>query len=146
MPAANQLHPNTVPNTPSGAVSNVALLYVPCGSEAEALSITGTLLKEHLAACGNIYPSKSVYSWQGERKEETEYVLLLKTTPDRAARCQARVVELHSYEVPCVILLEPGHANYAYAAWVREQVHTPEGSLAGGVNPSEEQKSASDAE
>src|SRR5436190_5120515 len=98
------------------------MIYVPCGGEQEATRIARTLLDERLIACANVYQSRSLYRWQGQIADETEWMLICKTTPDRATEAERRVLELHSYEVPCVLQIVPGHANPAYGAWVENEV------------------------
>ena len=102
--------------------NDIVLLYVPCGSEDEALRICRALLEERLVACGNIHQTRSVYRWKGEVADEQEYVLICKTTRDRALAASRQARALHSYEVPCVLRIEPAEANYEYAAWVRGEL------------------------
>ncbi len=108
----------------NGQNDEISLHYVPCGSEEEAANIARTLLAEHLIACGNIYPSRSVYVWRGDVAEEQEYLLLCKTSPSRLDPAARRVEQLHSYEIPCIIRFETARANGSYAAWVRENVES----------------------
>jgi len=101
---------------------DLILLYVPCGSEDEARRIAGLLLREHLIACGNIYESRSLYYWKGELADEPEQVLLCKTTPARAAAAATRIRQVHSYDSPCILRIEPASANHEYASWVHSEV------------------------
>jgi periplasmic divalent cation tolerance protein len=100
----------------------IAILYIPCGSEEEARTITETLLNEGLIACGNIYTSRSLYRWQGNLVDELEYVLFAKTTLQRAPQAELRVSELHSYSTPCIVTLRPESVNSSYSEWVGQQV------------------------
>jgi periplasmic divalent cation tolerance protein len=102
--------------------TGVALIYVPCGSEDEAARLAKLLLAERLIACANIYESRSLFRWDGELADEREFVMVCKTTPQRAADAEQRIIELHSYEVPCVLRIEPAHANEPYAEWVAGEV------------------------
>ena len=102
--------------------SRVVMIYVPCGSDEEAVRICQSLLDERLIACGNIYESRSIYRWNGETTDEREFILVCKTMADRADDAERRVLQLHSYDVPCVLRIEPGHANRAYADWVASEV------------------------
>lgn len=102
--------------------AEVSIIYVPCGSEDEAARIARALLGERLIACGNIYRSRSIYEWKGEIADQEEHLLLCKTAPSRAVAAEKRVRELHSYEVPCILRIEPARANYDYASWVNGQV------------------------
>ena len=102
--------------------AQIALIYVPCGSEEEATRIAANLIEERLVACGNIYRSRSIYHWEGEMRDEEEHVLLCKTTSGRVDAARRRVLELHSYEVPCVLKIEGAEANWGYAMWVAGEV------------------------
>jgi periplasmic divalent cation tolerance protein len=100
----------------------VALIYVPCGSDDEATRIARTLLDERLIACGNIYESRSLYRWEGALVDEREHVLVCKTLVSKAQEAEKRIVQLHSYDVPCVISIMPAHVNIEYASWVAGEI------------------------
>jgi len=53
-------------------------------------------------------------------------VAFAKTTADRVDALVARAAELHPYQVPCVVALQPAAALPAYADWVASET-TPEG-------------------
>ena len=75
---------------------------------------------EQLAACVNVLPvMTSVYRWKGAIEEDREQQLVMKTTRDRVAALEARLRELHPYELPEFVVLV-GVASAAYAEWVRE--------------------------
>lgn len=100
----------------------IKLLYVTCGSDAEAREIAGTIVSERLAACANMLPGmRSLYWWDGRMQEEGETVLLLKTTDELAGRTTARVIELHSYDCPCVVAVPVTAGNPAFLDWVAEE-------------------------
>jgi periplasmic divalent cation tolerance protein len=99
----------------------IALVTVPDAAAAEKLG--EALVQESLAACVNILPqARSIYRWQGAVERADELLLVIKTTRDAFERLRARVVELHSYEVPEVIALpiEAGHAPYLQ--WILSSV------------------------
>lgn len=100
----------------------VVIMYVPCGTESEAARIAAILIEEHLIACANIYASRSIYKWEGELADETEYVMWAKTTSARSAAATRRSEELHSYNIPCILTLAPDSVNLAYESWVRATV------------------------
>ena len=105
--------------------AKLALLYVPCGSEEEAVAIAKALLGEGLIACANICESRSLYMWEGELADEREFVLFMKTTVRRIDRARQLINDLHSYEVPCILAIEPTSANDAYVHWVFGQLSSP---------------------
>ena len=58
-----------------------SIVYVTTSSQKESESIGKIIVEEKLAACVNIIPKiSSIYYWKNELQEDTESVLLLKTT------------------------------------------------------------------
>ena len=97
------------------------LLYTPCTDEQEATKIANALVKEKLAACANLFPIKSVFSWKKEVRSEEEFVLLVKTTDEKEKAAKERIIELHSYKVPCVLSFSV-EANTDFASWIATSV------------------------
>lgn len=95
--------------------------YITAGSRDEARRIGRALVEERLAACANILDDMtSIYRWQGAVEEASEAVLIAKTRAELFDRLAARVRELHSYDVPCVVELKVGRGNPAYLDWLRD--------------------------
>lgn len=97
----------------------VLLCLCTCPDADTAGRLAATLVDERLAACVNVLPGvASVYRWQGvvERAEET--LLLAKTTHERLPALQARIAELHPYELPEVIAVEAAGGLPGYLDWV----------------------------
>lgn len=94
------------------------LLYTTFGSKAEARSITRQLVEEDLIACANLVPMASVYRWDGEVVEEDEVLALCKLDAGKKDAVRERLVELHPYDVPCIVFYESVDALEEYAAWV----------------------------
>ncbi len=93
---------------------------VVTAADAGALAaLTRTLVEERLAACGHqIGEIRSVYRWQGAVHDEPEARVALHTRRALVGALAARVVELHAYDVPCVIALPLVGGNPAYLAWI----------------------------
>jgi periplasmic divalent cation tolerance protein len=103
-------------------VSRIVTVYATFGSADEAARISGTLIKERLAACANILGScRSIYRWQGRIEDAEEVAALFKTTAERAEALIARLAELHSYDVPAAIVWPIERALPAYAQWVEDE-------------------------
>jgi periplasmic divalent cation tolerance protein len=104
-----------------------ALLYVTTGSRDEAIMIGRAVVEEHLAACANVLPAMtSIYHWQGAIEQADESVLLLKTISDLVDQVTRRIVELHSYECPCVIALPIESGHPPYLQWIGDSTSTVE--------------------
>ncbi len=100
----------------------VAVLMTAANAE-EADTLARALVEEDLAACVNVVGGiRSVYRWQGEVCSDAEVLLIAKSTRAAFARLEARVRELHSYDVPEVIALPIEEGSSAYLDWLRQQV------------------------
>lgn len=97
-------------------------VYITCSSKEEAMAIGKQVVQDRLAACANVLPGMtSCYWWEGEVQTDEETVLVLKSSAELADRLTARVKELHSYDVPCVVFLPIVDGNPDYLKWLAEE-------------------------
>ncbi len=97
------------------------IVFVTCGSEEEALSISRALVEEQLAACVNlISPVRSIYRWEGKIWDEKEWLLIIKTQRIRFDELEKKVKSLHSYSVPEIIALPIIAGSSSYLDWLAE--------------------------
>ena len=102
----------------SAAESDAIVVLTTLGADADAASLARTLVDERLAACVNILPVMlSVYRWKGAVEQEREQQLVIKTAADRLPALEARVRELHPYELPEFLVL-PASGSRAYLDWL----------------------------
>ena len=94
------------------------------GPTAEVLrAIAGSLVEERLAACVNVLPgATSIYRWEEAVEESEEALAIVKTTADRLGSLETRVRELHPYELPEILAIEPDGGSSVYLNWIRESV------------------------
>ncbi|MDH3732536.1 MAG: divalent-cation tolerance protein CutA [Gemmatimonadota bacterium] len=92
------------------------------GPDVETLrSICRALIEERLIACANVLEGMtSIYRWEGAIEEAPECLAILKTTSDRIEPLEARLRELHPYDVPELVVLDIANGSAAYLDWVRE--------------------------
>ena len=103
-------------------MSEIRLVYVTAASREEAEKIALAVVKERLAACANILgPVHSIYHWEGKLEQNDEVVIVLKTPQVLEGRLTARILELHSYEVPAIVALPVLGGNPAFLDWVRAE-------------------------
>ena len=101
------------------------VIMVLCNVPDAALAqqIAETLVGEQLAACVNIMaPCRSVYRWQGKLENASEVPLQIKTTAVAYPALQARLLQLHPYEVPEIVALPLAAGLPAYLTWVAAEV------------------------
>jgi periplasmic divalent cation tolerance protein len=102
----------------------LALSTFPDESSAEC--VVRKLLEERLIACGSIISGvRSLYLWQGKIEGAGENLVLFKTVEEQSLRFMERLKELHPYEVPEIILLEPGAVLPAYEGWIKDSLRNP---------------------
>jgi periplasmic divalent cation tolerance protein len=95
--------------------------YITAPADAAA-DLARTLVEDRLAACVNRVDCDSVYRWEGEIHEDDEVILLAKTTDDAYPALEARVEELHPYDVPCIERFGEDDVLDAFAAWREDAV------------------------
>ena len=89
----------------------------------EARTIARTLVEEQLAACANLIPcAESIYWWKGVIESSAEVMAFFKTTEAEYETFEARLKELHPYETPEIVALQPSNGLPAYLQWVTENV------------------------
>ena len=84
----------------------VAVIYSTIDDMKDARRIANTLVEEQLVACVNIIPTiESVYRWKGKIANDEEVALIAKTTDKNVKKTIQRIKQLHSYELPDIIVL-----------------------------------------
>jgi periplasmic divalent cation tolerance protein len=102
---------------------SVVSIYAVFADAEEAERIGRTVIEERLAACINVLsPVRSIYRWKGKIDTADEVAAILKTHHWRSDALIARIAELHSYDVPCVVSWPIDKIVGAYADWVEDSV------------------------
>ncbi|MBD2069632.1 divalent-cation tolerance protein CutA [Leptolyngbya sp. FACHB-671] len=102
-------------------LNRYGVVLVTAASKAEAEAIAQTLIQARLAACVSLMPIQSVYTWQGKVHQEEEWQLMIKTDLNQFADVEAKIREIHSYEVPEIIALPILAGSQPYLNWIAEQ-------------------------
>jgi periplasmic divalent cation tolerance protein len=101
----------------------VNLIYITAKDKAEARKIGGELLESKLAACVNIIDNmNSMYVWQGKIQDDTEAILIAKTTEARVPQLIEKVKTLHSYDCPCILSIPVSGGNREFLDWIANEV------------------------
>ena len=84
----------------------VAVIYSTTSKIQDARRIAHTLVQEQIVACVNIIPKiESYYRWKGKIENDEEVVLIAKTTDKNVKKTIQRIKNLHTYELPDIIVL-----------------------------------------
>jgi periplasmic divalent cation tolerance protein len=95
-------------------------------TDRDPLALARTLVEERLVACVNVLPPmQSVYWWNGEVEQAMEHQLVMKTTRDRVEALEARLRDLHPYDVPELLVLPIVDGGELYLKWLTESVRRP---------------------
>ena len=95
-------------------------------ADGDATSLAQRLIDERLAACVNILPAmQSIYRWEGNVEQASEHQLIIKTTAARVDDLKKRIVALHPYDVPEVLVVPVSSGSEEYLLWIHDSVGTP---------------------
>ena len=101
-------------------MTNAACIVLCTFPDADAAqTAAGALVEDRLAACVNILPGvTSTYIWDGKVQIDREALLLAKTSRRALPVLEARIVELHPYDVPEIVAVDITAGLPAYLQWV----------------------------
>ncbi|MBZ4192793.1 MAG: divalent-cation tolerance protein CutA [Candidatus Contendobacter sp.] len=101
-------------------MENQALVvYCTCPDQGVAERIAEAVVAERLAACVNLIPGvTSVYRWEGQLQRDAEWLLIIKTRSAVYPQLEARICQLHPYQVPEIIALPIQAGSAAYLDWI----------------------------
>ena len=97
-------------------------VYLTFPDDETADRIARALVDSRLVACVNIFGAgRSVYRWEQEVVSGPEVFAWAKTTRGCLEDLQAKVTELHPFEVPCAVAYPSQGGLPAYLDWVIEE-------------------------
>ena len=100
-------------------MNDVLLILCTFPSAAQARQIGTLLVERQLAACVNLIPGiESIYRWQGKVETASEVLAIFKTTAAAFPAFEKALTELHPYDVPEIIAVQPAAVAETYTAWV----------------------------
>ncbi len=101
--------------------SEFVLILTTFPEDQDAEALAKALIDERLAACVNILPEmRSVYTWQGKTESAAERQLVIKTARSRVDALEARLKQLHPYDVPEFVLIEIAGGSSDYLSWLSD--------------------------
>jgi periplasmic divalent cation tolerance protein len=99
-----------------------SIVLTTCGSRKEAERIARDILDRRLVACVSILPVKSYYRWKEEFTIDHEYLLVAKTKSEVFTKLKARILALHTYELPEIVSFRIQHGYKKYLDWIDAEV------------------------
>jgi len=102
---------------------NAVTIFTTCGSEETALTIAAAVVDQGYAACVNILPSiKSYYYYKGGTHLDEEVMLMIKTSRDQFDAVARVITELHTYEIPEILMVPVEACSEGFLEWIEESV------------------------
>jgi periplasmic divalent cation tolerance protein len=104
-------------------MSSFVIVLTTFPAEGHADVLARMLIDERLAACVNILPAmQSIYRWEGAVDEATERQLIIKTAADRVDAVRQKLLEVHPYELPEILVLPVSGGSEKYLQWIAASV------------------------
>lgn len=89
----------------------------------EAVYMAQKVVQKRLAACAQLSRGvQSFYWWNDSITDSEEYVLSMKTTPQKYGLLERFIVHNHSYETPEILGVQVDHVTEEYSQWLRQEV------------------------
>jgi periplasmic divalent cation tolerance protein len=98
------------------------MVLTTVSTETSARTLAHALVNERLAACVSFHVVRSIYRWNGAIEESEEYQLKIKANARHTQKLIARIEQLHSYDVPEVLVLPISEGSAPYLNWMSEHV------------------------
>ena len=77
-------------------------------------------MESRLAACVNILDNmQSIYRWEEKIQEDSEVVLIAKTTESLVSQLIDKVKSMHSYDCPCIVSLPVQDGYPPFLDWIK---------------------------
>ena len=100
----------------------VSIVYSTVDNVQDAKKIARALLEEKLVACVNIIPEiESIYRWKGKIDEDRECIIIAKTTDENVKKTIRKIRELHTYELPDIVVLPIIGGLKEYLNYIEEE-------------------------
>lgn len=105
------------------------VIFTTVGNAEQGRRIAREMVESRLAACVTCLPGlTSIYRWMGRVEEDSEMLLLIKTTGERVDELKAHLLRIHPYEVPEFLILPVRDGGEAFRRWLCEATgHVLEG-------------------
>ena len=88
-------------------------VYTTAPDEKSAETLAKEIVVAKLGSCCNFWPVRTIYSWEGELRDDTEHIILIKTSKKKFDDLEKYIVKNHptpcllSYHSPGMIRTKP---------------------------------------
>ncbi len=102
-------------------MSAACIVLTTVANAEEAKSLATAVIEARLAACAQTMPIASCYWWEGKVVNDSELLVLFKTTTSRYSALEAKILSMHSYDAPEIIRLPIEGGFSKYLAWIETE-------------------------
>ncbi|HPU62874.1 MAG TPA: divalent-cation tolerance protein CutA [Mobilitalea sp.] len=102
-------------------MSEYGIVLTTFESEIQAETVINEIIKNKLAACVQEIKIKSHYTWKNELCHDDEVLVLLKTRKELYPELEKKILEIHPYETPEILMVDVETGSKAYLSWIDEQ-------------------------
>ncbi len=97
----------------------IVLCTAPVGGSEK---MARTLVEERLVACVNVSQVRSYFVWEGRTSIDQEELMIMKTEQRMVEALKKRILDLHSYHVPEIIVIPIKEGHEPYLNWIDQSV------------------------
>jgi len=102
-------------------MSEAVIAFTTTNTKKEASKLARSMVEQRLAACVQLIPKiQSFYEWEGAIRDESEFLLMIKTTQEKVLALREYIDAKHSYECPEFVVVDIDDALPAYLSWIEE--------------------------
>jgi periplasmic divalent cation tolerance protein len=106
----------------------VLIVLTTCPAQEVAELLASQLVEARLAACVQVLPQMtSIYWWEGEVQKDAEFLLMIKTLPEKWEEVRDFITENHSYEVPEIVAFASEGVSERYDEWLAKELKVENG-------------------
>ena len=111
------------PPSPISMKNKEIIVFSTSPDEEQGRAMAKTLVSKRLAACVNVIPRvTSIYRWDDQVQEDSECLLIIKSTGNQIEGLTDQIEKLHPYELPEVLAVPITGGLPAYLDWVTNSV------------------------
>lgn len=120
-------------------------VHTTIDSKEGAQKIAEAIVFKRLAACVQVSgPITSIYWWQGKMEQAEEWVCTAKTRRDLYNDLEQTIREVHTYDVPEILVVGVIAGNAGYLDWILQETNTNLSILASQTQISQQRASPKD--
>jgi periplasmic divalent cation tolerance protein len=100
-------------------MTGCSIVITTTDNELLAKEIARALIGCELVGCVQIDEVYSIYEWNGSIEESQEYRLIIKASDSNLEAIEAKIKELHNYDLPEIIRLSIDGGEHNYIKWLK---------------------------